>query len=131
MFTDVERQTLSRPLIARFATVDLSGYPHVVPVWFMLEGDDILIIAERGTRKIKNLKVNPRAGFSVGGDDLHSPGYMILGDCTVEEDAGFEVMKRVTRFYEPPEKAEIDIEAWSKTDMVYIRMKPIKVTKVA
>ncbi|MDZ4763911.1 MAG: pyridoxamine 5'-phosphate oxidase family protein [Chloroflexota bacterium] len=130
MFTDEQRQMLSKPLIARLATSNADGYPHVVPLWFMLDGDDILIISERNTRKIKNLQANPKAGLTIGGDELATAGYLIQADCIIEEDPDFVVMKRVTRFYEPPEQAERDIETWSKSDMVYIRMKVKKVVKV-
>lgn len=130
MFTDEQRQLLSKPLIARLATQSTDGYPHVVPLWFILDGDDILIISERNTRKVKNIQAHPKAGLTVGGDALASPGYMIQGDCIIEEDPDYAVMKRVTRFYEAPEDAERDIETWSKTDMVYIRMKPSKIVRV-
>ena len=129
MFNDAAREFLRKPLIARISTFDSDGYPHTVPVWFYLEGDDIIIIAERGTKKIKNVRANPKGAVSIGGE----PGelsYLIKGEMIVEEDPGFEWMKRVTRHYEAPEQAEKDIELWSKSDMVIIRLKPVRVIKV-
>jgi general stress protein 26 len=130
MFTQAQRETLSKPLIARFCTIGADGYPHVVPVWFMIDGSDVIFISERGTRKVSNVLSNPKASMSVGGDDLNRDGYLIVGDCAIEKDTDYETMKRVTYHYEPKEQAEIDIEAWSKTDMIVIRMKVTKIVKV-
>ncbi|MBI5031603.1 MAG: pyridoxamine 5'-phosphate oxidase family protein [Chloroflexi bacterium] len=53
------RQFLSRPRVARLATVGSDGYPHVVPIWFRREGDDILFGSDRNNRKVRNILVNP------------------------------------------------------------------------
>ncbi|MDX2159792.1 MAG: pyridoxamine 5'-phosphate oxidase family protein [bacterium] len=131
VFDDAAREFLKKPLIARISTLTTDGYPHTVPVWFMLEGDEIVFIAERSTRKIKNVLANPKGSMSVGGDVGDPAAYLIIGEMRVEEDPGFAWMKRMTRFYEAPEQAEKDIEAWSKTDMVIIRLKPTRVIKAA
>jgi PPOX class probable F420-dependent enzyme len=130
MFTSSQRETLSKPLIARFCTIGADGYPHVVPVWFMLDGNDVIFISERGTRKVANVQRSSKASMTVGGDDLNKDGYLIVGDCAVEEDPDYATMKRVTYHYEPKEQADKDIEAWSKTDMIVIRMKVNRIVKV-
>ncbi|MFN8527218.1 MAG: pyridoxamine 5'-phosphate oxidase family protein [Anaerolineae bacterium] len=130
MFDDDARAFLKKPLIAYISTQGLDGYPHTVPVWFMLEGDDIIFIAERSTRKVTNVHANPKGAVAIG-TGVGEPAYFIRGTMQVEEDPGFEWMKRLTRHYEAPDQAERDIELWSKTDMIIIRMKPVKVLKVA
>jgi len=40
MFDEAGREFLHKPLLARMTTVGPDGYPHTVPVWFMLDGDD-------------------------------------------------------------------------------------------
>ena len=128
MYSEEARQLLSKPLLARLATLSANGYPHVVPVWFIMDGDDVVFIAERSTRKVKNIALSSKAAVVVGGE-FGDPTYMIQGDLYLQEDPGFEWMKRITRFYEPAEKAEIDIAAWSLTDMIILRLKPNKVIK--
>ncbi|RSM79667.1 PPOX class F420-dependent oxidoreductase [Amycolatopsis sp. WAC 01375] len=50
---------------AVFATVRPDGRPHAVPVWFALDGDDILVNLGADTVKGKALKENPRVSVVV------------------------------------------------------------------
>ncbi|MCZ7611766.1 MAG: pyridoxamine 5'-phosphate oxidase family protein [Ignavibacterium sp.] len=51
-YDDAARTLLDKPLIARLSVVDPDGYPHTVPVWFMRDGDDLVFISVRSTRKV-------------------------------------------------------------------------------
>ena len=44
--------------IARLATADREGRPHVVPVWYAWDGESIWISSYSSTRKINNLEDN-------------------------------------------------------------------------
>ncbi len=44
--------------IARLATADREGRPHVVPVWYAWDGESIWISSYSSTRKISNLECN-------------------------------------------------------------------------
>jgi nitroimidazol reductase NimA-like FMN-containing flavoprotein (pyridoxamine 5'-phosphate oxidase superfamily) len=50
---------LEAPLIARMATADKDGRPHVVPVWYGWDGQALWISSFASTRKIGELEVNP------------------------------------------------------------------------
>ncbi|MFZ3069692.1 MAG: pyridoxamine 5'-phosphate oxidase family protein [Anaerolineaceae bacterium] len=56
---------LEAPRLARMATVDKQGQPHVVPVWYGWDGESIWISAYADTRKIKNLEENPLISIAV------------------------------------------------------------------
>lgn len=56
---------------AVFVTVRANGRPHAVPVWFAVEGDDILVNLGVDTVKGRALKENPRV--SVVADDPRPP----------------------------------------------------------
>ncbi|MEU3626065.1 PPOX class F420-dependent enzyme [Amycolatopsis coloradensis] len=56
---------------AVFATVRPDGRPHAVPVWFALDGDDVLVNLGADTVKGKALKENPCV--SVVADDPRPP----------------------------------------------------------
>ncbi|MDR7435903.1 MAG: PPOX class F420-dependent oxidoreductase [Armatimonadota bacterium] len=53
------RAFLEKPNLAVLATVSPSGRPQATPVWFLLEGDRILINTSRGRAKLRNLQNNP------------------------------------------------------------------------
>jgi nitroimidazol reductase NimA-like FMN-containing flavoprotein (pyridoxamine 5'-phosphate oxidase superfamily) len=56
---------LQAPLIARFATADLHGQPHVVPVWYGWDGMSIWISSFANTRKVKDLEQNPKVSIVI------------------------------------------------------------------
>jgi len=52
--------------VARLATADATGRPHVVPVTFAVEGDRVLVAVDgkpkrtRRLRRLRNIRENPR-----------------------------------------------------------------------
>jgi len=60
------QSVLDEPVLARLATTDpKTMQPHVVPVWFMWESGYIWISSFVSTRKIRELKRNPRGAVLV------------------------------------------------------------------
>jgi len=51
--------------ILRFATIDSSGDPHIVPVWYMYTNGKFYVGTNTNTRKAKNIKKNSRVSFCV------------------------------------------------------------------
>lgn len=131
MFTEAARALLQKPLIARMSTIDPDGYPHTVPVWFMLDGDEIAIISVRQTAKIGHIQINPKGAVEIGGDSGDGGGYLIKGDFTLEEDPGDIWMRKLIDRYESGEQAEKDFTEWVPLDIIVIRLKPKQVFKVA
>lgn len=131
LLSDEVRAFLQKPLLARMSTIDFEGYPHTVPVWFKLDGDEIVIIATRDTRKVGHIARNPKGAVVVGGDSGDGGGYLLKGEFSVEEDPGLYWMKTLTYHYEDEEQAAKDVAAWSDLDMIVIRLKIHKVIKVA
>ena len=130
MLTAPMREFLQKPLIARMSTIDPDGYPHTVPVWFALDGDDIVIISARDTRKVGHLLANPKGAVAIGGDPADSAGYLIKGKFVIEADPDDAWVRQLTYRYEAPEQAEKDIAAWAELDIIVLRLKPKVVLKV-
>ncbi len=59
------RSFLEEPYPAVLATVSAVGRPQATPVWFMLDGDDILVNTSRGRAKLKNLQEHPHLSLVV------------------------------------------------------------------
>src|SRR4030066_102956 len=51
--------------IARLATADREGCPHVVPVWYAWDGESIWISSYSSTRKITNLEGNRQVSIII------------------------------------------------------------------
>jgi PPOX class probable F420-dependent enzyme len=86
--TDDERRTfLSHGTrTGKLATVRVDGRPHVVPIWFVLDGDDLVFNTGAESLKGKALRRDPRVTICV--DDERPPyGFvMIEGTVTLSDD---------------------------------------------
>lgn len=131
------RDVLTQPVIARLGTLGVDGYPHITPLWFLFEDGDLVIMADRTARKAQNLIANPRGAVQIGGDPLpdgqggYTPGVMLQGDFTVEDDPDHAVTARITRHYLPGSAADQLLETWKNDDIVVLRLKIRKVIRVA
>jgi len=72
----------------KLATVRRDGRAHVVPVWFVLDGDDLVFTTGSGTVKANAMRRDPRVCLCV--DDERPPyAYvMVEGTASLDEDAG-------------------------------------------
>ena len=130
MFPDSLRALLIRPLIVRLATLDADGYPHVVPIWFGVDGEDILFMSDRETAKVRNALARPKGAVSIGGDHADEAGYLIRGDLSVYDDIGHAVAHQLLYHYETPARAHELAAEWANDDIVVIRLKPTKITQI-
>ncbi|MHB8807404.1 MAG: pyridoxamine 5'-phosphate oxidase family protein [Anaerolineaceae bacterium] len=56
---------LEEPLLARIATADRSGQPHVIPVWYGWDGESLWISSYSNTRKIQDLEENSKIAIAI------------------------------------------------------------------
>ena len=70
----------------RLATVRKDGRPHVVPVLFVLDGDDLLVTTHRDTVKGRNLRRDGRVALCVDDDRPPYAFVMVEGGATISED---------------------------------------------
>ncbi|WP_280689269.1 PPOX class F420-dependent oxidoreductase [Kitasatospora sp. GAS204B] len=61
---------------AKLSTVRADGRPHVAPIWFLLDGDEIVFNTGRSTVKGRNLARDPRVAICV--DDEQPPFAFVL-----------------------------------------------------
>ena len=67
----------------KLATVRADGRPHIVPIWFLLDGDTIVFATGEGSVKARNMRRDPRVCLCV--DDEQPP----FAFATVEGTATF------------------------------------------
>ena len=56
---------LKKQKILHLATVDKTGTPHIVPVWYMYSAKKIYIGTNTKTEKAKNIKTHKKVSFCV------------------------------------------------------------------
>jgi nitroimidazol reductase NimA-like FMN-containing flavoprotein (pyridoxamine 5'-phosphate oxidase superfamily) len=76
---------LAEPVLARLATTNpKTMQPHVVPVWFMWEDNCIWISSFVSTRKVHELKHNPRGAVLIESKEEGGKLTAVLLEGTVE-----------------------------------------------
>jgi PPOX class probable F420-dependent enzyme len=81
---------------AKIATVRADGRPHVVPVWFLLDGDSIVFTTGKNSVKGRNLRRDPRVSVCV--DDESMPFAMVAIEGTAKlSESPAELLAWATR----------------------------------
>lgn len=88
-FTDEQRAFLLHGTrTGKLATVRKDGRPHVVPIWFVLDGDTLIFTTAEATVKAANIRRDARISLCV---DDETPPYaylMIEGTAATSADLG-------------------------------------------
>jgi PPOX class probable F420-dependent enzyme len=58
---------LDARVIATLATIDDDGHPYLSAVWFLHDGDDVLVATGGRTQKVRNAERRPRGALLVHG----------------------------------------------------------------
>ena len=117
----------------KLATVRKDGRPHVVPVWFELDGDAVIFTTSDRSVKFMNMKRDPRVSITI---DDQTPPYsyvMIEGTVSFSEDPG-ELLYWATRIggrYMGEDQAEAYGRRNSTPGEVIVRIIPSKVSAFA
>ena len=114
----------------KLATVQDDGQPHVVPIWFILDGRDWLFMTGKDTVKAGNIRRDPRVAINV--DDGTFPYSFV----TVEGEAGIltpapdeflEVATKIAGRYVGAERAAEYGRRNAVPGELLIRVKPTKI----
>lgn len=134
MSVDEVREFLSAGTrTAHLATVRGNGRPHVAPVWFVLDGDDLVFTTGADTAKGRNLQRDPNVCLSI---DQPSPAYsfvQITGEASLSEDND-ELLGWATMIggrYMGRERAESFGARNAVAGELLVRVTPAKVIAVA
>lgn len=122
---------LNSQKILRLATIDKTGNPHIVPVWYLYQNDKIYIGTNTKTQKAKNIKKNPKVAYCVD-VGINSPdiiGVMGVGRAKliVEKTKVKSIAKKILRRYFSSLQNKSAQQLLSDTDCI-IEITPKKVT---
>ena len=129
---------LARDVVARVATVDAEGYPHVTPLWFLWADGAFHLASDAGRPHLGRLRANPRAGLVVDVEgeqraDGERPNLQVraVGDAVLSPDAGGAWSMRIWDKYGSG-FPEADLPArLGMRQRVLIRIVPSRIVAVA
>ena len=108
--------------LCRLATVSRDAKPHVVPVIYALDGEDLVIAVDYGTKKLRNLRQNRRVALVV---DEYEPnkGVMVEGECDIIE-RGKEYLRLLHVLFDRFEFYRRN--PWGEGESPILKVKPTK-----
>ncbi len=72
--------------LAWLVTVRADGTPEPIPVWFLWDGESVLLYSRPSTRKLRNIARNPRVALHLDGDGLGGDVVVVIGEARVSDD---------------------------------------------
>jgi PPOX class probable F420-dependent enzyme len=122
VLTAKELAFLKRHELCRLATATKDAKPHVVPVIYALDGENIVIAVDYGTKKLRNLKENKRVALVV---DEYRPNHavMVEGDCEILE-RGKEYLRLLQILFDRFEYYRKN--PWDEGEAPILKVKPVK-----
>lgn len=121
------RAFLEDPRFAVLGTTNPSSSPHLTVMWYLLEGDEIVMNTRRGRAKERNLRRDPRASF------MGTDGYdfvRIDDPVRISEDPriGYEDIRRLAIRYHGEEVGDRQArETFSTQERITLRLPVEKV----
>lgn len=120
---------LSGTRTGKLATVRADGRPHLAPVWFVLDGDDIIFTTWHETVKAHNIRRDPRVSLCV--DDETPPFAFVIveGTAVIQDDpAGLLAWAtRIGRRYMGADQAEAFGQRNGVPGELLVRLAPAKI----
>ena len=101
-----QRKFLEERRFAVVGTTNPDGSPHLAVMWYLLDGDDIIVNSAQGRIKDRNLAADPRMSVMV------ADGYRFVrvdGRATIDHDqttAHEDIRRLAARYYGDDKKVE-------------------------
>jgi len=117
----------------KLATMRADGRPHVAPIWFILDGDDLVFMTGADTLKGKAMARDPRVALCV--DDEQPPFSFVTIEGTVSLSTDLDEMLpwsiAIARRYMGDELAERYGQRNAVEGELLVRLRRDKVTSMA
>jgi len=114
---------LNKRGLGRLATASKDLMPHVIPVMYAMDGEKVIVAVDYGTRKLKNLRENPKVSLVV---DEYDPNraVFIQGTCTMVEKGPeyLRLLKILFKKFEAYRK-----NPWGEGESPILTITPLKV----
>lgn len=115
---------LQGPYTGVLTTLFADGSPQSTPLWFLLDGDDILFSTTAGKQKLRNIACDPRATFAVY-NPINDMNYVeVRGTIVVTEDPTANTRDRIVQKHGYADGSAFDAPG---TQRFTLRLTPTKI----
>jgi len=116
---------LQGPYTGVLTTLFADGSPQSTPVWFLLDGDDILFSTTAGAQKLRNITGDARATFAVY-DPTDDMSYVeVRGAIEISDDPTADTRDRIVQKHGYLDGSAFDAPGAQRFTL---RLRPTKIT---
>ena len=92
---------LSQKHLISLATINKEGYPDLTPLWFEWDGESYWVNTPAKNRKVRNIRANPKVGFTIASEDQPYAAIVGYGDAELVDEGNFERTRKLAEKYLP------------------------------
>ncbi len=122
-----QRKFAAEVNVAVLATVDGKGRAHATPIWYMLDGDEIVMSVGRGGQKHRNVERNPEVTLVIDSRKVPYFALMVAGKIEVGPAPTEEERLALATRYLGEDVGKRYVEMTAGNDSVSLRLKERKV----
>lgn len=121
----VERR-LREETIIWLTTVRQDGTPQPSPVWFLWDGESVLMYSRPNQQKQRNIAHNPKVALHFDGDGHGGDIIVVTGEARVVADAppATDVPDYLAKYAEPIKRIGMDASSFAAAYSTAIRITP-------
>jgi len=113
----------------RLGCVAPSGWPLVVSLWFVRQGDELVCATQRSSALVRALEHEPRCGFEVAGQEPPYSGVRGRARVTIEPDERLVTLTKLTTRYLGGTESPFARRLLARTKPeVVLRLDPVEVS---
>jgi hypothetical protein len=122
-----QRKFAAEVNVAVLATVDGKGRAHATPIWYMLDGDEIVMSVGRGGQKHRNVERNPEVTLVIDSRKVPYFALMVAGKIEIGPAPTEEERLALATRYLGEDVGKRYVEMTAGNDSVSLRLKERKV----
>lgn len=117
---------LADDTVVWLTTVGPDHTPQPSPVWFLWDGETVLIYSQPGTPKLRNIAARPRVSLNFDGNGQGGDIVVVTGDAWVDADSppGNEVPAYVEKYTNGLQSLGMTPDQFAQAYAVPIRVRP-------
>jgi PPOX class probable F420-dependent enzyme len=124
-FGDRVRRRLETEVVGWLTTVNPDGTPRPSPIWFLWEGNTMLIYSKDGTSRTRNLARNGACSFNFDGNGAGGDIVVLEGTAVVSDDPpSTEIAAYQEKYREEIPRIGMDPGTFAMAYPVPIRFRP-------
>jgi PPOX class probable F420-dependent enzyme len=110
------------PNLAKLATLRPDGTVHLVPIWYLHKGQELLMISNPGSYKVRNIRRDPRVTVCIDRPTPPYAGVIVRGTASLEEVTYQSLAVPLSVRYLGQDAGALIGAEYARTDLMTIRV---------